>query len=382
MRSSPWAYSKSLGSLISALSGARAFTSVSCWPILAGLCVSTPTANFRDEFCWLLLRFFHWPENPHGRHRPGPHRLRDRPPRGQPAGVSGARPHQRLCAISAPARPVALGCSNRAARCRARSHLGGDRPDAGKQEGAGTRALRGELHDSSDPRFAHDAAHRLCGARVRDLSSRALHVGRGAIRHLQGKPETLHDAARVSRRRFPGGPCRCPGAGCALHGDSRIPKSDRIVVLHHRGGPAQFPSAARHRQHVPNARTALDAMGWGAAEILGALRRALFLFQSHDSRFGSAGPAATARHPYRLGRARDRAPLIFSTFTFQPALRAAPMATLDSKIPAGPLADKWRKHKVDIKLVNPANKRKYEVIVVGAGLAGASAASTLADLGY
>src|SRR5471030_3125964 len=58
------------------------------------------------------------------------------------------------------------------------------------------------------------------------------------------------------------------------------------------------------------------------------------------------------------------------------------MATLESKVPSGPLADKWRKHKVDIKLVNPANKRKYEVIVVGAGLAGASAASTLADLGY
>lgn len=58
------------------------------------------------------------------------------------------------------------------------------------------------------------------------------------------------------------------------------------------------------------------------------------------------------------------------------------MATLDSKIPSGPLADKWRKHKSDIKLVNPANKRKYEVIVVGAGLAGASAASTLGDLGY
>ncbi|MCX6955510.1 MAG: fumarate reductase/succinate dehydrogenase flavoprotein subunit [Verrucomicrobia bacterium] len=58
------------------------------------------------------------------------------------------------------------------------------------------------------------------------------------------------------------------------------------------------------------------------------------------------------------------------------------MATLDSKIPSGPLADKWRKHKAEIKLVNPANKRKYEVIVVGAGLAGASAAATLADLGY
>src|SRR5438045_5122141 len=58
------------------------------------------------------------------------------------------------------------------------------------------------------------------------------------------------------------------------------------------------------------------------------------------------------------------------------------MATLDSKTPSGPLADKWRKHKADIKLVNPANKRKYEVIVVGAGLAGASAASSLGDLGY
>ncbi len=58
------------------------------------------------------------------------------------------------------------------------------------------------------------------------------------------------------------------------------------------------------------------------------------------------------------------------------------MAKLDSKVPSGPLADKWRKHKADIKLVNPANKRKYEVIVVGAGLAGSSAAATLAELGY
>ena len=58
------------------------------------------------------------------------------------------------------------------------------------------------------------------------------------------------------------------------------------------------------------------------------------------------------------------------------------MAKLDSKVPSGPLADKWRKHKAEIKLVNPANKRKYEVIVVGAGLAGASAAATLAELGY
>jgi succinate dehydrogenase / fumarate reductase flavoprotein subunit len=55
---------------------------------------------------------------------------------------------------------------------------------------------------------------------------------------------------------------------------------------------------------------------------------------------------------------------------------------LDSKIPAGPLAEKWTKHKFNSKLVNPANKRKYEIIVVGTGLAGASAAASLAELGY
>ena len=58
------------------------------------------------------------------------------------------------------------------------------------------------------------------------------------------------------------------------------------------------------------------------------------------------------------------------------------MATLNSQIPAGPLADKWEKHKFSSKLINPANKRKYKVIVVGAGLAGASASATLAELGY
>lgn len=55
---------------------------------------------------------------------------------------------------------------------------------------------------------------------------------------------------------------------------------------------------------------------------------------------------------------------------------------LDSKIPEGPLAEKWDKHKFNVKLVNPANKRKYDVIVVGTGLAGASAAASLAELGY
>jgi succinate dehydrogenase / fumarate reductase flavoprotein subunit len=55
---------------------------------------------------------------------------------------------------------------------------------------------------------------------------------------------------------------------------------------------------------------------------------------------------------------------------------------LKSNIPSGPLEQKWTKHKAEIKLVNPANKRKYTIIVVGSGLAGASAAATLAELGY
>lgn len=55
---------------------------------------------------------------------------------------------------------------------------------------------------------------------------------------------------------------------------------------------------------------------------------------------------------------------------------------LDSKIPGGPLADKWDKHRFELKLVNPANKRKFNIIVVGTGLAGGSASASLAELGY
>jgi succinate dehydrogenase / fumarate reductase flavoprotein subunit len=55
---------------------------------------------------------------------------------------------------------------------------------------------------------------------------------------------------------------------------------------------------------------------------------------------------------------------------------------LNSRIPSGPIQDKWDKHRFEMKLVNPANKRKYTVLVVGSGLAGASAAATLSELGY
>jgi succinate dehydrogenase / fumarate reductase, flavoprotein subunit len=55
---------------------------------------------------------------------------------------------------------------------------------------------------------------------------------------------------------------------------------------------------------------------------------------------------------------------------------------LNARVPAGPLPDKWDRHRFEMKLVNPANKRKYTVIVVGSGLAGGSAAATLSELGY
>ncbi|MCC7133279.1 MAG: fumarate reductase/succinate dehydrogenase flavoprotein subunit [Gemmatimonadales bacterium] len=58
------------------------------------------------------------------------------------------------------------------------------------------------------------------------------------------------------------------------------------------------------------------------------------------------------------------------------------MMELNARIPAGPLEQKWERHKFELKLVNPANKRKYTVLVVGSGLAGASAAASLGELGY
>jgi succinate dehydrogenase / fumarate reductase flavoprotein subunit len=58
------------------------------------------------------------------------------------------------------------------------------------------------------------------------------------------------------------------------------------------------------------------------------------------------------------------------------------MISLDAKVPDGPIADKWDNHKFSVKLVNPANKRRFDIIVVGTGLAGASAAASLAELGY
>ena len=56
--------------------------------------------------------------------------------------------------------------------------------------------------------------------------------------------------------------------------------------------------------------------------------------------------------------------------------------TLDARIPSGPIADKWDRRKFENRLVNPANRRKHRIIVVGTGLAGASAAASLGEMGY
>ena len=58
------------------------------------------------------------------------------------------------------------------------------------------------------------------------------------------------------------------------------------------------------------------------------------------------------------------------------------IGTLDAKIPSGPLAGKWTNHKDHSRLISPNNRRKFEIIVVGSGLAGGSAAATLGELGY
>jgi succinate dehydrogenase / fumarate reductase flavoprotein subunit len=55
---------------------------------------------------------------------------------------------------------------------------------------------------------------------------------------------------------------------------------------------------------------------------------------------------------------------------------------LNARIPPGPIAEKWARHKFALKLVNPANKRKYNIIIVGSGLAGGAAAATMGELGY
>src|SRR3984885_12734471 len=86
--------------------------------------------------------------------------------------------------------------------------------------------------------------------------------------------------------------------------------------------------------------------------------------------------SSTVREPKAAPRSPAKAAPVPATTP------AGSSIVLDAKIPSGPLEKKWEKHKFESKLINPANRRKYEIIVVGSGLAGASAAASLAEMGY
>src|SRR5262249_44855167 len=130
-------------------------------------------------------------------------------------------------------------------------------------------------------------------------------------------------------------------------------QSVRRRLLSARDGGRRVPSLARHFERPPVARrrsSGVDAADSRRGQGLRLLHRR----RVHGHR-GLGVPAAG---------------------------REGPRMSLDAKSPGGPIAEKWDRHKFEMKLVNPANKRKYTVIVVGTGLAGGSAAASLGELGY
>ncbi len=125
--------------------------------------------------------------------------------------------------------------------------------------------------------------------------------------------------------------------------------------------------------------------------ILAMFLLALHLSHGTSSFFQSLGLNDEKLTPRLASSGRIFAWLIFVGYTSIPVavlLRWVKprtqlmIGTLDSKIPSGRLPDKWRNHKNNSKLVAPNNRRKFEIIVVGSGLAGGSAAATLGELGY
>src|SRR2546428_11263421 len=78
-----------------------------------------------------------------------------------------------------------------------------------------------------------------------------------------------------------------------------------------------------------------------------------------------------------------RRPPRSTLFPYTTLFRSAPVAiTLDARIPAGPIEQKWDRCRYEMKLVNPANRRKHTVLIIGSGLAGAAAPAPLAEQGY
>ncbi len=143
----------------------------------------------------------------------------------------------------------------------------------------------------------------------------------------------------------------------------------------------------------------LDRPLVAAVYIVGNLALGFHLYHGAWSMFqtvGSMSPRFNPRHnPIRRGFAAGFAILVAGINISFPIMvarrrrrrvelrgRLMSTITLDSKVPSGPIEERWDSHRFNMKLVNPANKRKFTVLVVGTGLAGAAAAATLAELGY
>jgi hypothetical protein len=186
------------------------------------------------------------------------------------------------------------------------------------------------------------------------------HFTWGYVLHDYWKAEaTLADGRRVPRRLLDDGQ-RLP----RLVGRGRLPRGDAL--------PRVCTSATRSR--ASSRRSASTTQSTSAALALLGPAIATLFFVGYASIPGGD-----------LGRLRDAA----GRCAVMQGARSGPMnvangadGNLDGRAPGGPLETKWERHKAELKLVNPANKRKFKVIVVGSGLAGASAAASLAELGY
>src|SRR5436309_1342046 len=271
------------------------------------------------------------PEGRHGRHGRDPVFVRGRSPARQSEDFRGARRVQRLRRGPAHGgRPVLragvapMGRADRSPYRRVRPHLGGDRHGA-SQLARPPRGVSAARDDRNDVRGPHDALGRPAHFPLCHLSPARLHV-------RPRQPE-LRPRGRVPQRR--GEP-----AAVARRGG-----------VHRRHGGARSPSLSRDVERVadPGTQSAPD-------------RR---LAPRHGGHGGGRDRGSV--HLHSGGGARR-----------DPALTME----LRAKIPEGPLDAKWQRHRSDIKLVNPANKLKHRIIVVGSGLAGASAAASLAELGY
>src|SRR5580698_6949574 len=206
--------------------------------------------------------------------------------------------------------------------------------------------------DTGHLRLAVHALDGLHRPRLHPLPPGPVHGRCGPAGLLQGEPAPLRDEGRLPHPRLHGRAGRHRGARRPHDGDPRLHEPGRRDLLYRRRRPPVAPPPPRRREPLPDARLEEPPLGARPSPGRDAPLRRLLPRQPRHSRRCPHGDAPLA------------------------------MAQLDSKVPQGELHGKWLRHKASIPLVNPSNKRKYEVIVVGAGLAGASASATLSELGY